>query len=102
MSLVKGSLYKKSDFGITFPKNLRYIAEINGEDYTFFTIGDEFDNEFVSDGVLIVGSPVQQNTVPKRKSHLFVRTLPEKKFEYIGEIYVTKPHDAKRNLVVVK
>ena len=105
MSLVKGKNYSKADYGIKFPRNLITTTTINNEDYVFFTIKCDYNNELSPNGIIIephsIDEVVYKDTAPKRTAHIFIRNKPKGKFEYSGDIDVIKPYDAKRNLVVV-
>jgi len=106
MTLTKGQLYNKADFDIRFPRTLKSTAVVNGETYFFVTIGGKYNNELKNDGLIIEprseSEVVQQEIPEKRIVHTFVRTMPEKQYEYIGDVDIIKPYDSGRVFLTIR
>jgi len=109
MALIKGKRYKRSDFGIFFPRTLRSTAEVNGETYFFINIGGKYNDELHNGS--IIHEPSKQSEVVKSKTtygskimRTFIRdkNKGEKDFEYIGVLDTVDRYDSKRNILTVK
>jgi len=109
MTLIKGKRYKRSDFGIRFPRTLVSSAEVNGETFFFINIGCKYNNELHNGG--IIHEPIKQSEVVKSKTTYgskIIRTFlrnknkGEEDFEYIGVLDTVDKYDSKRNILTVK
>ncbi|MDR1804280.1 MAG: hypothetical protein LBQ94_11810 [Treponema sp.] len=93
-ALVKGEMYKKSDFGIRPPNTRRTDQLVQGEFYSFFNMADDRgrDNELQDDGFVygVNGNewaliePGQQ-TLLRRRIFIHEDDNAPGEFTYIGE-----------------
>jgi hypothetical protein len=98
---VVGDYYKRSDFGIEYPRTLDSKATVNGETYFFIIIGKDYDNEIIPGGIVVdtnKESEVVSPNTPANGMHIFVRTEPDDRFQYMGISDVIDPYDERRNL----
>jgi len=109
MALIKGKRYRRSDFGILYPRTLISTAEVNGETYFFINIGGKYNNELKNG--CIIHEPSKQSEVVNSKvtygnkiMRTFLRNIDrgEKDFEYIGVLDTVDKYDSKRNILTVK
>jgi len=106
MKLVKGNRYRRSDFGIRYPRTLQSKAVVNGEIYFFINIGGKYNNALQNGN--IIHEPGSQSEVVKKKTtitetmHTFLRNSGENDFEYIGVLDTVDYYDQKRNILTVK
>ncbi|MDR2068855.1 MAG: hypothetical protein LBP71_03195 [Spirochaetaceae bacterium] len=94
MELIKGKYYTKEDFGIGFPRQFGGIFDINGEIYTFFTMGEnslgkKYDDFPMDDGFVYEGRDDSQLIAygVQRSGHyqIFTRNFFMGLFTYIGK-----------------
>jgi len=108
MQLTKGARYKKSDFGIKFPRTFLGVHEVNGVKHYFINIGGKYNNQRNNAGIIL--EPRNQWEVVQGKRtvtetiHCFLRDQArnESDFEYIGVLATEENYDTKRNLLTFK